>query len=65
MYEIERANGRVIVRKGEKLKLNAPEDSYVIHKPGPQLTTVTKLKDLNDAQLLLALASSVDIPNLD
>ena len=64
MYTIERKDKRIIVKKGEHLRLNAPEDSYVVYKEsssGEQ--KVTKLGDLQDEQLLLALANAIDIPS--
>lgn len=63
MYEIERKDGRVIVRKGEHPKLNAPEGSYLVYHTNTG-NKVSRIKDLTDEQLLLALASVVDLPSL-
>jgi hypothetical protein len=62
MYEVQRENNRVIVKRGEAVKLNASKDSYVIYKDqatGQQ--KVDKLGDLQDDRLLLALANHIEI----
>jgi hypothetical protein len=64
VYTIERKDKRVIVKKGDHLRLNAPEDSYVVYKEaGSGDQKVSKLSDLQDHQLLLALANAIDIPS--
>jgi hypothetical protein len=63
VYEVKRENGKVIVTKGSHSKLNAPEDSYVVFKDANGVQHVSKLKELNDEQLLLALANAIDIPS--
>lgn len=61
MYQIERKDGRVIVRKGESAKFNASEDSYLIFRGDDGSQQVSKVKDLTDVQLLLALANAIEL----
>lgn len=61
-YEIERADGRIIVRMGSRPKLNAPETSYIVYKDAAGEQRVSKVKDLTDEQLLLALANWIELP---
>lgn len=62
MYEIKRENGRVIIRKGSAAQpiLSADETSFVIFEQDGK-RTVSRLKDLTDEQLLMALASPVPL----
>lgn len=65
MYEIKREAGKVIVNKygtggGAKPILNASDDSYLVYNNNG-VPAVGKLKDLPDADLLLALANHVDL----
>ena len=62
MYEIERKDGRVIVRKGDNPRLNAPDSSSIVYKDANGATVVNRLKDLKDDQLLIALASAIELP---
>ena len=60
LYEVQRNGNTVIVKKGTLVKLNAPKDSFVIYKEGND-QKVSKLGDLTDEQLLLALVNALDI----
>lgn len=62
MYEIKRENGRVVIHKGVGASaiLNASEDSYVVFEKDGK-ASVSKVKDLPDDQLLLALSSAIPL----
>lgn len=64
MYEIARNGGRVIITQGDRDKpvvvFNASQDAYVMYtKDSGQ--RVTKVKDLPDEELLLALANAIHL----
>jgi hypothetical protein len=65
MYEIKRDGGRVIITKsvGDKTEtvFNATNEAYVVYAQAGDIRTVTKIKDLPDADLLLALANAVSL----
>lgn len=58
MYEIRREGGRVLITKGTTEILNAPDGSYIVYKD-QDVQKVTKVKDLPDEKLLLALANVI------
>jgi len=62
MYEIKRDNGRVVIHKGGGASpiLSASEDSYVVFEKDGK-ASVSKVKDLPDDQLLLALSSAIPL----
>jgi hypothetical protein len=58
MYEIKRANNRVRILKGSEPVFDSADTSYIIYmREGHQI--VSLVKDLEDADLLLALANAV------
>ena len=60
MYEIERKENEVIIRKGGHAVYSAPLTAYIIYKSGDD-QLVSKVKDLTDEKLLLALANVIEI----
>ncbi len=58
MYEIKRDDKRVVIWKGDGTVLDAPEESYLIYD-SKGAATVSKLKDLKDPELLIALANAI------
>ena len=61
MYRVEKLDGKVIVRDAEGHAVySAPEDSYLVHRESTGVK-VSRVKDLPDAQLLLALVNLVKI----
>ena len=64
MYKVKRDNGTVSVtdRDGKEV-YKADTDSYLVYKlsPANQVYEVTQVKDLTDANLLLALATCVTL----
>ena len=60
MYEIERKDKKLIVRGPTGTILSASEESWVVYKQADEMK-VSKLKDLSDQELILALATRVDL----
>jgi len=62
VYTIERKDGKIIVRNEvtSKLVYSSSDDGYVIYNNGDR-TEVSKVKDLNDVQLLRALSASIPL----
>jgi hypothetical protein len=62
MYEIKRANNRVTITKGrDSVVFDAVDTAYVIYQKKPTETAVEQVKNLADADLLLALAHAIFI----
>jgi hypothetical protein len=65
MYEIKRDGGRVIITKsvGDKTEtvINTTDGAYIVYAAPGNIPTVTKVKDLPDEQLLLALANAITL----
>ena len=68
MYEIERKENRVIIRVGTKPVYSGAMESFLVYKEGSPgsapFVKVSKVKDLTDEQLLLALANVVELKEL-
>ena len=60
MYEIERKENAIIIRKGGEPVYNVSLDSYVVFESGPG-RQVAQVKDLTNEQLLPALANAIEI----
>jgi hypothetical protein len=60
MYEIERKDGQVIIRRAGHAVHSISLASYIVYKLGEE-PKVSKIKDLTDEQLLLALVSALKI----
>lgn len=60
MYQIERKDGKVIIRRDGKLVYSDSDDSYVIYHQKDDLK-VSRVRDLKDNDLLLALATMVEL----
>lgn len=63
MYEVERKEDRIIVRSGNAPVFTANPNSFLIHKDDGKIK-VSKLKDMTDQGLLMALATIVRIEDL-
>ncbi len=62
MYEIERKDGQVIIRAGGKpVYVGAMESSVVYREELSLFVKVSRVKDLTDEELLVALANAVDL----
>jgi hypothetical protein len=61
MYEIERKEDKVVIRRGGHAVYSAPLESYILYRENNNRVVVAKVKDLTDDLLLLALASAVEI----
>lgn len=64
MYSIERAENTVIVRDGNTRAIFvAPPDSFIVYKGAnsSNVVEISKVKDLSDEKLLLALVNAVEI----
>jgi hypothetical protein len=64
VYEIERKEKEVLVKRSGHTMYSAPLESFIIYKPKGDETVVSKVGDLTDDKLLLALATAVQIPDL-
>ena len=63
MYEIERQDKAVIIRKGGHVIYSATPDSYLAYRSGDD-QLVSQVKDLTNDELLLALVNAIEIsPN--
>jgi hypothetical protein len=60
MYEIERKDNKVFIRKGTSAVYSASLDSYIIYRSDDK-QLVSQVKDLTDAQLLLAVVNAIEI----
>lgn len=68
MYSIERTKDHIIVRGGtsDRAIFMAPPDSLIVYNSKAQATPmVSKVKDLSDEQLLLALVSIIEIKDFN
>ena len=62
MYEIERRDKEVIIRKDGHAVYNAPLDSYIVWREGGTGDQqVSQVKDLTNDKLLLALVNAIEI----
>ena len=59
VYQIERKDGKVIIRRGDKTIFSEPLDSWVVWNDGQ--SKASRISDLKDDQLLIALSKTVDI----
>ena len=60
MYEIERKQDQVIIRREGRAVYTTSVASFIVHQSETGLH-VSKVKDLTDEQLLLALANAVPL----
>ncbi|GAC1395105.1 MAG: hypothetical protein NVSMB6_33120 [Burkholderiaceae bacterium] len=60
MYEIERKENEVIIRKQGHAVYTASLDSYIVYRNGTS-QDVSQLKDLTNDKLLLALVNAIEI----
>lgn len=63
MYEVERKEDSIIVRSGSTPVYAANPNSFLIHKDDGKIK-VSKLRDLTDQGLLMALATIIRIENI-
>lgn len=61
MYEVERNDTKVIIRRGGNAVYTASLDSFIIYEKDGSVE-VDRVKDLTDHGLLAALAKAVEIP---
>lgn len=61
MYEIERKENMILVRRGQKVIYSAPTDSYLLYRERESILA-HRVSDFTDEGLLVALANSVDLP---
>jgi hypothetical protein len=61
MYEIERKEKEIIIRKGTYAVFTASPDSWIVYRSDDGKMMASKLKDLTEERLLLALANVVEI----
>lgn len=65
MYEVRRRDGQVTVVRGSMSRLRVSEESYVVYRdPCDATQKVSKWKELDDQQVLLALANVIELPIL-
>lgn len=65
MYEIERTDKEVLVKRSGHTIYSAPLHSFIIHRrKSEDMPVVSKVGDLADDKLLLALATAVELPDL-
>lgn len=66
MYEIERKDDRIIVRRGSHVLFSATKSSWVVYREGPnQEVKISHAGDLTDQQLLLALANAIELKEFE
>jgi hypothetical protein len=64
MYEIERKEQEVLVKRVGHTLYSAPLESYIAYKPDGRQTTVSKVAVLEDDKLLLTMATAIDLPDV-
>lgn len=60
MYQIERKDDEIIIRKGKYAVFSAAPESWLIYRDDGKMAA-SQLKDLTEEKLLLALANVVEI----
>ena len=65
MYEVERKDKQVIIRKNGHAVYTASLDAYIIYDEPEKGRTVARVKDLTDDKLLLALSRAVEFKESD